>query len=277
MKKIPHQKIYELLSTTAGRFGIYIKNMESSEVFNINGDTVFPAASVIKIPLLAFLLKNIEEGSIDWNAPVNIASSNRVSGTGILCEIDKNLSPTVRCLAILMITLSDNTATNQIIDIIDLEKFNKFCKEDLGYSNTILMRKMLDFNAIKAGKNNYTTASETGDILSNIAAGKFVSPWVSEQIIDIMSKQQCRNKLPALIPAVPSWACTEDKKNLKPNTVLVANKTGDLTCIQHDVGIFTLPSGSKYIIAAFSSELNSDGEGILAIARLSKLVYEALK
>ncbi|MEG0021195.1 MAG: serine hydrolase, partial [Oscillospiraceae bacterium] len=252
MQKIPQQKICELLSTVNGTFGIYVKNIDSDETFTVNADVVFPAASIIKIPLLAFLLKKVEDGSIDWNAPVDIAASNRVGGTGILAQLDESYSPSVKSLALLMITLSDNTATNQIIDMVGMEEFHTFCLE-LGYKDTILMRKMLDFEGIKAGKNNYTTVNEMGDLLCKVCQSTLVSPWVSAQIFEILSKQQCRNKLPAFIPAVPSWASQQDRENLKPNTVLVANKTGDLTCIQHDVGIFTLPNKSKYIIAAFSS------------------------
>ncbi|MEG1895985.1 MAG: serine hydrolase, partial [Oscillospiraceae bacterium] len=99
MQKIPQQKICELLSTVNGTFGIYVKNIDSDETFTLNADVVFPAASIIKIPLLAFLLKKVEDGSIDWNAPVDIAVSNRVGGTGILAQLDESYSPSVKSLA----------------------------------------------------------------------------------------------------------------------------------------------------------------------------------
>ena len=60
-------------------------------------------------------------------------------------------------------------------------------------------------------------------------------------------------------------------------TVLVANKTGELFGIQHDVGIFTLPGGRRYVIAAFTGELESDMEGIFTIQKISRAVYDALK
>ncbi len=274
MRKIPQQEIEQLLSGVNGTFGLYIEDLSSGEIFKHNPEHVFPAASVIKIPMLALLLRDVAEGRVEWEKPHPITPSNRVGGTGILCELDEYYQPTVATMAKLMIVLSDNTATNEIMDIIGLDRFAAFC-EEMGLNQTRLMRKMLDFEAIRQGKNNYISAQDAGNLLSRIAKGTFVSPEISQTIISIMEKQQCRNKLPALLPAVPSWASEEDRRNLKPNTVLVANKTGDLTNIQHDVGIFTLPGGRRYIIAAFSEKLSSDAAGIEAVAKLSQLVYYA--
>lgn len=276
MGRIPQSQIYQLLSQLKGIVGLYIRDLETDETFQINADHVFPSASVIKIPMLALLLKDVQAGRVDWHAPHAIAPVNRVGGTGILCELEQDYTPTVETLAKLMIVLSDNIATNEIMDIIGIDRFNGFCRE-MGYTKTVLMRKMLDFEAIRQGKNNYMCAGEAGDLLAKIAKGEFVSPEISRTIVGIMEHQQCRNKLPAMLPAVPSYAPEEDKKNLKPGTVLVANKTGELFGIQHDVGIFTLPGGRRYVIAAFTGELESDVEGIFTIQKISRAVYDALK
>lgn len=255
---------------------VLIEDMESGEVFEMNADHVFPSASVIKVPMLALLLKDVQAGRLDWHKPYPIAAKNRVGGTGILCELDPDYTPTLAVLAKLMIVISDNTATNQIMDLIGIDRFNAFCRE-MGYAHITLMRKMLDFEAIKQGKNNYMCAGEAGRLLSSIARGEFVNSEVCATIVGIMEKQQCRNKLPALIPAIPSWSPEEQRRNPKPGTLLVANKTGELDHIQHDVGIFTLPDKRRYVIAVFSGELESDVDGIATIARLSQTVYMAMK
>lgn len=277
MKIIPEKEIFKLLNNFSGRIGLVVQDLDTNLTFTLNKDLIFPAASTIKIPLLIYLLKKIEDGILDWNTPITIDEHNRVSGTGILCELDKEIKLSLRSLAILMITLSDNTATNQIIDLVNLEEFNLFLKNELNLKNTVMMRKMLDFDAIKKGKNNYTTANEMAKLLIDIANGKLISKWICDEILYIMSKQQSRNKLPAFIPAVPCWATEEDKKFLKNETVLVANKTGDLTGIQHDIGIFTLPDNRKYIIATLTKDLNTDSEGIILIGKISQLIYESLK
>ncbi|MCI8869604.1 MAG: serine hydrolase [Lawsonibacter sp.] len=276
MKQIPQQAIYQLLAQLKGTVGLYIHVLDTDEVFQINPGHVFPSASVIKIPMLALLLKDAAEGRVDWEARRAIDPKNRVGGTGILFELDQDYQPSIAALARLMIVLSDNTATNEIMDIIGIERMNQFCR-DMGYENITLMRKMLDFEAIKQGRNNYMCAGEAGRLLVEIARGSFVSPEISQRIVDIMEHQQCRNKLPALLPAVPSYAPEEDKKNLKPGSLLVANKTGDLFGIQHDVGIFTLPDGRRYVISMFTGDLESDAQGIQTVAQVSRLVYDALK
>ena len=276
MKKIPQEQIYQLLAQMRGTAGLYIHVLDTDEVMEVNPEHVFPSASVIKIPMLALLLRDVKEGRVDWNAPRAINPANKVSGTGILYELDQYYQPTVATMAKLMIVLSDNTATNEIMDIIGIDRLNAFCREQ-GYEHITLMRKMLDFEAIRQGKNNYMCAGETGRLLVQIAKGEFVNPETSQTIVSIMEHQQCRNKLPALLPAVPSYAPEEDKKNLKPGTVLAANKTGDLFGIQHDVGIFTLPDGRRYVISMFTGDLEEDAEGIDTIAKVSRAVYDALK
>ena len=99
-------------------------------------------------------------------------------------------------------------------------------------------------------------AGETGRLLSAISRGEFVNPEISQTIFDIMASQQCRNKLPALLPAVASYSGS--KSAIPEGQVLVANKTGDLVGIQHDVGIFELPDGRRYLIAMFTGDLEND-------------------
>ena len=275
-KHIPQQAVYEILSGLKGNVGLYVELLDTGEKFEINPGLVFPSASVIKIPMLALLLKDVREGKADWNAPRTIAPVNRVGGTGILAYLDQDYAPSLKTLAFLMITLSDNTATNEIMDMIGIERFNEFWKAQ-GYANISLGRKMLDFEAIKLGRNNYMCAGEAGRLLSSIARSECGHRDDCETIIDFMAHQQCINKLPSLLPAIPSWAGAEERRNMKPGTVLVANKTGDLTGIQHDVGVFTLPDGRRYVIAMFTGGLESDRCGIEAIARVSRAVYDAMK
>ena len=154
--------------------------------------------------MLALLMRDAQQGLVDLDAPAPSTPRNRVGGTGILCELGTDYTPSLRDLAKLMIVLSDNIATNEIMDVIGMERFNSFCRE-MGYQNITLMRKMMDFEAIQQGKNNYMCAGETGRLLSAISRGEFVNPEISQTIFDIMASQQCRNKLPALLPAVASY------------------------------------------------------------------------
>ena len=271
--KIPEKQIYEVLGTLNGKVGLYIENCETNEKFTINEDILFPCASVIKIPMVAMLLKDGNEGRIDLNQSHAIKASNRVGGTGILCNLDFRFNPTMRDLGKLMIMLSDNTATNEVIDILDENRFNQFCKEQ-GYHSTIWQRKMLDFEAIKKGKNNYMSTRDIGEMLSRIAREEWLSKEICNNIFSYMCGQKYRNKLPAKLPV---GECYEGKNIIPQGKVLVGNKTGDLDCIQHDVGIFELPDNTRYVIAIFTSDLPNNFEGIECISSISKVVYDAFK
>ena len=253
----------------SGAWGWAIKNERE-----MTPDTKIRIASISKVAVGMCALAMAEEGLVDLDAPRTIDPRNRVGGTGILCELGTDYTPSLRDLAKLMIVLSDNIATNEIMDVIGMERFNSFCRE-MGYQNITLMRKMMDFEAIQQGKNNYMCAGETGRLLSAISRGEFVNPEISQTIFDIMASQQCRNKLPALLPAVASYSGS--KSAIPEGQVLVANKTGDLVGIQHDVGIFELPDGRRYLIAMFTGDLENDSAGIAAISQVSLAVYQALR
>ena len=276
MKKIPQREICERISQLDGIVGLYVESLESGEIFEINPNHVFCSASTIKIPILALLLKDVDAGKLDWKAKIPLSKRNRVGGTGILSKLDEDYEPTLEKLALLMIILSDNTATNQIVDLIGLNRITEFCKE-LGYTHTRCERKQMDLQAIADGLNNYTSAGDIGRMLSAIAKGNLVSANASKTIHTFMSKQMCCNKLPSRVPAVPCFWPDEERVDIKPNMVLVANKTGDFFQVEHDVGIFTLPDGRQYIIAVLTGEITSAREAIESIADVSRIVYDAMK
>lgn len=275
-KKIPQREIYQRISQLDGIVGLYVESLDSGEIFEVNPNHVFCSASIIKIPILALLLKDVEAGKLKLENTVSIPPHNRTDGTGILSKLDDYYAPTLETLAMLMIILSDNTATNQIVDLVGLERITQFCQE-LGYENTRCERRQMDMKAIEEGRNNYTCAGEIGRMLSKIAHEELVSPFVSRKIHEFMSKQMCCNKLPSRIPAVPCFWPDQDRITIKPEMVLVANKTGDFYRVEHDVGIFTLPDGVEYIIAMLTGDVQDAKEAIATIADVSRIVYDAMK
>lgn len=88
MGRIPSNEIYRILSEMKGTVGLYIEDCATGEILKINPELSFPACSVIKIPMLALLLRDGAEGRIDLDAPHKIAAENRVGGTGILCDLN---------------------------------------------------------------------------------------------------------------------------------------------------------------------------------------------
>ena len=273
MGRIPAAEIYRILSTTNGVVGLYVEDCETGEKLVINPDEVFPAASVIKIPMVALLLRDGAEGRVDLHKPVKIAPENRVGGTGVLCDLNPSFEPTLFEMAKLMINLSDNVATNQVMDVIGVDRFHAFCSE-MGCSHFVWQRKMMDFVSLAQGKNNFLCPGHTGEVVTKIAKGEFVSKEISDTLYDFMCGQKYRTKLPTRIPAVDSNSSSDP---IGEDEVMVGNKTGDLGRVQHDVGIFELPDHHRYTISMFTKDMASDQEGMALIAEVSKAVYLAMK
>lgn len=270
------QKLYSILGALEGEVGIYFEDIQTGENISINPDRVFSAASTVKIPLVSLLFQKANEGKINLNDIIELSEENRVGGTGIIKNLDKKYKPTVLDLATLAIIVSDNAATNQLVDLVGgLEEITRYC-ESIGLTNTKFQRKMMDIKAKAAGKDNLTTARDMGNILVKLVRNEIVSANASKQIIDIMKSQQLRSKLPAYIPAIDTSDPADHHMKITPGTVMVANKTGDLDRVQHDIGIFILPGNNYYVLAMFTSNLSTDSEGIRAIGQVSKVVYEEM-
>lgn len=262
------------LESFTGKIGLYYENLNTGEVITRNEDEIFSAASTIKIPLVAKILVQAKEGKYNLNNQVELSKENRVGGSGVIILLDERYKPTILDMAKLAIVVSDNAATNQLIDIAQgLEEINDFCRS-YELKNTAFQRKMMDFKALEEGKNNFTTAGEMGRFLKLIANGELHSKEVSQELIDILKAQQFNRKLPQMIPALePDDPDVYDEK-VKEGTVVIAHKTGELERTQHDVGIFFLPDGKKYVLAIYTSDLKSEEEGIDIIAKISKVIYD---
>lgn len=268
------KNIYSVLSELDGTVGLYFEDIQSGDQFNINGNMEFSAASTIKIPLVSLLLTKAEKGEIDLGAQVQVEESNRVGGAGIIKELDHLYKPTPMDMARLAIVLSDNIATNQLIDLVGgPEEVTNFCR-GVNLKKTKLQRKMMDLESLKAGKDNITTPNEMGYLLKQLVNNEIGSASISEQVISIMKRQQLNLKLPYLIPALEPDDPDIDSDTIKEGTIVVAHKTGELFKVQHDVGIFLLPKGYKYILAIYTKDLSTDAHGVNIIAKLSKVVYD---
>lgn len=271
------KNIFTILSELEGTVGLYFEDLNTGKKISINPETRFSAASTIKIPLVALLLKQAEEGLINLNETVEIDERNRVGGSGVIKELDHGYKPTVRDLAKLTIILSDNAATNQLIDLVGgADKVNEFCN-DFGMSDTKLQRKMMDLKSLEMGRDNRTTPKDMGEFLKRLANEQMHSKDASNTLVDMMKAQQLNQKLPYLIPALEPDDPEIYSEKIEKGNVIVAHKTGELFKTQHDVGIFYLPNNRRYILAIYTSHLSTDNEGIKVIANLSKTVYDHMK
>lgn len=250
------RKIHNLLAQYTGRWGIVISNKYTGEHFELNPAMVFPAASMIKVPIMATIMMEAAAGKLDLEDRAIIGSEHMTGGAGILKELKPGHTLTIEELVTLMIIISDNTATNVLIDIVGMDQVNHTVTA-LGLQSTILQRKMMDFKAAEEGKENYTTAKDMNILFSAIEDGAILpaKTW-NAKMLDILKRQQVRDKLPFFLPE---------------ETVL-AHKTGTLAGVEHDGGILYYPGGSC-VVSVLTADLAANHEGLQLVARIGESIY----
>lgn len=213
-------RLVELGRQVPGDVSFYYKNLKTGEIISNNEEDRLQAASVIKIPILIKVLKEIEEGNISKSDRVRLREEDKAASCGALYYMDSGLEVTIRDLYTLMIIHSDNTATNMLIDMLGMDEINLLIKE-LGCSKTELNRKMLDFDRQKEGYENYTSSKDMGRILESIYREEMISKSISLEIERVMKLQRINFKLPYLLP----------------RDVEIGHKTGEGSGVTNDVGI----------------------------------------
>ncbi|WP_206427354.1 serine hydrolase [Clostridium rectalis] len=246
--------LQSLINDLKGTCGLYIKDLQNNEEYSFNKDVIFPSASIIKLFIMYKLFENLEKGIMSLNDKITLKECYKVGGFGILKNLDENLQLTLKDLVTLMITLSDNTATNMLIDLLGMETIN----EDI-LSSTCLQRKMMDSTALKKGLDNFTSPMDVCTVLEKILYTDSISETNKKIMLDILKKQQCNNKLPVNIS----------------NKLQLAHKTGDLPGVEHDAGILFYKN-QAFIIVVLTKDLENNTHGVQFNNKIGRLLSDSI-
>lgn len=252
------QDILGRLEKLPGRIGFYYKNLVTGEVITYKEDESFLAASVIKLYIMAEAVRQCKAGILTKDDMVVIDKSKCVPSCGALTYMHDGLEVTIQDLYTLMIILSDNSATNFLIDILGEEAINDGIRA-LGHEKTQLNRKMYDAEKSAMGIQNYVCPLELGMFLERLYNGEVFDADSSEHMLSVMKDQRLNGKIPFHIHTLPEHGH-------------IAHKTGEDTGITHDVGIvyakqpFVLVFlGNETDVARYEREM----------ADISLMLYEA--
>ena len=226
------ERLTHKIENFAGVAGISVMDLKRGDAVSVRGNEEFPTASTIKIHILTQLLSRGERGEIDFNERVRIKPQMCGTGSGVIHYMEGEPELSVLDIAILMIIVSDNTATNMCIDWAGMEATNRLLG-DMGLTATKLRRKMMDSEAIHRGDENVSTPNELVTMLEMLYQGK-PSSKVAEQVLRIIGKP----KSAPLNRAVPS-------------DLVVANKSGGMERVRCDAGIVFLRN-RPYAIAVMT-------------------------
>lgn len=242
------------LASLPGEAGAFAADAHGQALFSEGEDELFPSASVIKVPLVMALYADAARGLLDLDE--RVAVGDRADGSGVLRHMRDVDALSLRDLALLAIIVSDNTATNRLIERIGVERVGERLHE-WGCTKTRLSRKMYDFEAAKRGHENVMTARETASLLQRLQRGECEDRSTSDAILAVL--EQCQDRTMLL--------------RYLPYGAKVPHKTGTLDDSRNDAAI--VPGERPVIVAAFTRKVRDTGAAVSWLGVLGWCAYRA--
>lgn len=287
------ERLEQIAANLDGTLGLAVRVLKTGEEFRINDQELFPLASVFKVPLLVELFRQMEQGKFNLETRLPLRVADQSPGSGVLKEFRPGAELTVWDLAVLMIIVSDNTATDMLYAQIDGANTITAAMQALGLRNTAVSfdckallnvsvgldpadrspataaeaRRRLkddafDYSSVAFQctlENNCATPADLMELFTMIERRAVVSPEACDQMIDILLRQQLNQRIPFLLP----------------QPFKVAHKTGTVGTTRNDAGIIYLPGGDPVVFCASTKDVDPQNwrAGDTAIAEAALAVY----
>ena len=248
------RRLRGIAESVDGVMGYEVLDLSTGTRFGRLQNEVFPVASTIKVAVLYELFRQADEGRIKLGEPKPLAPAHAVGGAGILRELTAPAMP-LRDYATLMIVLSDNTATNVVIDALGMESVTSRMAA-LGLRATRLRRRMMDTVAARRGHENVSTPAEINTLLATIHRGDGLSKGSHDGLLRILKKSK-----------------SSPLRRSVPDAVEIANKPGSLEAVAADAGIVYVQE-RPYVFSAMLTYLGGGTDGDAAIEAASRAVYD---
>ncbi|GAA0085243.1 serine hydrolase [Clostridium sp. CTA-7] len=251
------KEIKKYLESRIGTYGFFFEDLKSGYIYGYNENVQMVAAGCMKLPISVSLIKAVENKKIDFLDKIKIDGKDKVYGTGIIHEFNER-EYTVFELLVAMLIQSDNTAANKIIDIVGIDEINRDIKE-MGLKNTVLNRKTTDERKGKNEVENITSALDLARIWRHLYNSTYLSPENSQMLIDILTRQQIKNKLALYIP--------DDLK------YEISSKTGDKNGVENDTQLIRLSKGN-FTFTVLSMGIPNSVYGTVTLAKCGKMMWD---
>jgi beta-lactamase class A len=247
-------RVQDIAAHVDGVVGYEVLDLTSGERAGRLEREAFPTASTIKLAIVYELFRQVDEGRVRLEDSLTLDRKKAVGGSGVLFELG---TPTLSIgdYATLMVTVSDNTATNVLIDLVGMDSVTRRLAA-LGLGATKLRRHMMDLAAARRGDENVSTPAEIVRLLQIIDKGEGLTPAGRDRAIALLKKSK-ENRL---------------RRGLPPG-VETADKSGELEGVRVDAGI-VFAKNRPYILCVMTTYLKSEEEGERAIVEISKTAYE---
>jgi beta-lactamase class A len=238
-----------------GVLGVAILDLSNGQKFLLHGNEVFPQASSIKIAVLAELYRQAQGGKLKLTDLYTVQSNDLVPDSYIMAGLTPGVTRvTLRDLATMMVAVSDNSATNVLIDRVGMENVNALM-DSLGLPHTRLRRKMMDLKAAGEGRENISTPAEMMALLEALYRGKVLNKEMTDDFFKLLSTHK-ESPIPRDLP-----------EGLK-----IANKPGELEGVRNDSGVVFV-GNRPYVICVMTTYLRHERDGEEAITKISAAAY----
>ena len=207
-----------------------------------NGDLVFASASTAKIAIMVAIHRMLDRGDVTLDTAYVLRDEDKAGGSGVLRHLRRGLRLTLADLLYLMIAISDNTATNQLIRIASMAEINATMKS-LGMSRSALSRLMVGRLAIDGEQENLASANDYATLMQAIIAGKAATRASCQAMMSLLSLQQNRHRIARYVPSDERFRW--------------GSKNGTNPGITHDVGFVSL-NGETMVIAVYISGIDDE-------------------
>ena len=253
------KEIKRYLDNRIGEYSFYFEDLDGGYVYAHNENVQMVSAGCIKLPIALVLFKEVEENRMNLKDKVSITEADMVYGKGIIHEFEER-QYSIYELLISMLIQSDSTSVNKLIDIIGMERINEQISL-MGLKNTLLKRKSIDERTEKAAIENISSSYDLSLCWKILYEASFLNKENSKQLIDILKRQQHKNKITFYIP-----------DEIKPK---IASKAGDLIGAENDTALIQIPKGN-FVFTVMSKNLPNNVYGTVTITRIGKMVWDII-
>jgi len=255
-------RLQEIAARVDGVMGYAVLDITSGDRFGHLERDVFPTASTIKLAIVYELFKQVDEGKLKLDQTITLDRKHAVGGSGVLVAMG---TPTlsIRDYATLMVMLSDNTATNVLIDLTGMDNVTRRMA-GLGLHATKLRRRMIDLAAAKRGDENVSTPAEIVRLLEALY-GPAEAGSRQPQNLSAASRDEA-------IALLKKPKTSRLRRGL-PSGIEAADKPGELEGVRVDAGI-VFAKNRPYILCVMTTYLKEDEEGERAIEDASRAAYD---
>jgi beta-lactamase class A len=254
-----------------GKVYLFAKNLDTGVTYSFNGDERVRTASTIKVAVMIEAFTRVAEGRAKWTDELVLTKAARYGGSGVLPELADGLRLTLRDCVNLMMVVSDNTATNMVLDYLTTDAVNSRMNT-LGFKDTRIMRRIGGGGESKEGKEpdnkrfglGATTPHEMVQILEKLDAGDIVSKTAAKEMIDLMKREQARYAIGRTIWDVPMASKYGALDSLRSCVAIVYSKRGRIAMA---ITVDDMPEVTWSV----------DNPGYLLMSQLSLILIDGLK